>query len=591
MSSKTELLGCVLRRQLNALMPGLVERPSVEQIRTALTGPGQAMEVGEVLVDGKPLKIWKNARPHAAAFVTASREFGDREYIVFNGERLTYEQHYRQVARLANALINLYGIRKGDRVAIAMRNYPEWSVAFWASISVGAIVVPMNAWWTSQELAYGLSDSGARLVFCDDKRLGRIREIEEELPVEHMLVARASSLEASDVVHHMGPLITRGDNTQLPSVLLRPEDEATLFYTSGTTGFPKGTIGTHRNFCSAQLNARYAAIYSILRGGTPLRDVVKMARTQPTMLVPVPLFHVTGCQVMMLSMFSIGGKMVFMNYWEPGAALDLIEQEKITTLAGVPVMTIQITSYPGVEKRNLSSIKNIGSGGAPVPPELLQRINTLIPQASAGNGYGTTETSGAISSIMGRDYLERPKSAGVPAPVYDLRIVDGGRDMPVGEAGEIWVRSPSVVKGYWNKPEATAEAFDDGWYRTGDIGRLDGEGFLYIEDRLKDMIIRGGENIYCAEVEAALSEHPRVKMACVFGVPDEEMGEEVGAVVHVDPDHSLVAEDLRDFVGNSLAAFKVPSNLWFQEVPLPVGATGKVMKKELRAHYIDQLNK
>ena len=589
MSVPFKLIGCLIRRQMNALLPGLVKRPSIEQIQAALTAPGQAYEIEQLIIDGNPVKCWKNMVTTLPGFVQASREFGDADYIVYQDERLTYTEHYRQVARLAHALIDQFGIKKGDRVAVAMRNYPEWSIAFWAAASVGAIVVPMNAWWTSRELAYGLTDSGTRLVFADEQRLGRIRDIESELPVEHFVVARCDNI--PEGVHDFAALVEGGpEDIELPKVAIDPEDDATLFYTSGTTGFPKGTLGTHRNFCSAAPNVRFSVIQSMLRGGTPLRNIISMVKTQQAIPLAVPLFHVTGCQAQMLTLFSSGGKMVIMYKWDPEVAVDLIEKEKVTGLIGVPAMTRQLVDLPGIEKRDLSSLINVGSGGAPVPPDLFHSLTELMPQAGTSNGYGITETSSGICSIAGPDYAERPDSVGIAPPAIELKLVDDkGNEVPQGEQGEIWIRGPNVVKGYWNKPEATAEAFTKGWFHTGDVGRFDEDGFLYICDRLKDMIIRGGENIYSAEVEAALTEHPAVSIACVFGIPDEVMGEEVGAVVQVTSAEDICEETLQQFVGGHLAAFKVPSRIWLHEEPLPLGATGKVQKKELREHYIAQV--
>ena len=583
MAFPSKLIACLIRRQLHGLMPSLVARPSIPQIKAALTGPGDHFELEEVMIDGRPVKTWKNAKQDLTDFVNASRDYGDTDFIVLNDERLSYAEHFRQVARMSHALIDKFGIQKGDRVAIAMRNYPEWSVAFWSIVSAGAILVPMNAWWTPREMAYGLTDSGARLVFCDDKRLERILEIEEDLPVEHLVVARAENI--PDSTHQMGPLISEGDGDKLPDVDIHPDDEATMFYTSGTTGFPKGTIGTHRNFCSSGMNSMYSVFQTMLRGRTPLMEIAKMAKVQQCMLLPVPMFHVTGCQGVLLGSFSNGGKIVMMNFWDPATALDLIEKERVTAFIGVPVMSSQLCDQPGVEQRDMSSVKNIGSGGAAVPPELAERIRKTFPNTTFSNGYGITETSATLSSISGPDYEERPTSAGIPSASVDIRIVGSqGQDMPAGEPGEIWVRTPTLVKGYWNKPEATAEAFVDGWYRTGDVGRLDADGFLYIEDRIKDMVIRGGENIYSAEVEAALSEHPQVRISCVFGIPDDAMGEAVGAVVEVDPGTELEESALQEFVAKGLAGFKVPSKIWIQDSPFPLGATGKVLKKDRRAH-------
>ena len=366
MAFPSKLIACLIRRQLHGLMPSLVARPSIGQIKAALTAPGAHFELEEVMVDGRPVKTWKNAKQDLTDFVNASRDYGDTDFIVLNDERLSYAEHFRQVARMSHALIDKFGIQKGDRVAIAMRNYPEWSVAFWSIVSAGAIVVPMNAWWTPREMAYGLTDSGTRLVFCDDKRLERILEIEEDLPVEHLVVARAENI--PDSAHPMGPLISEGEGDKLPDVDIHPDDEATMFYTSGTTGFPKGTIGTHRNFCSSGMNSMYSVFQTMLRGRTPLLEMAKMAKVQQCMLLPVPMFHVTGCQGVLLGSFSNGGKIVMMNFWDPATALDLIEKERVTAFIGVPVMSSQLCDQPGVKQRDMSSVKNIGSGGAAVPP-------------------------------------------------------------------------------------------------------------------------------------------------------------------------------------------------------------------------------
>ncbi len=585
MKTALQMINLLLRSQMHGLAPNWVNKPTVQQIQTVLTRPGQPFEIETITLSGNLIKSWKNAHTTLAATVEASKDFGDREYIVFQGERLTYREHYRQVARLANHLIDEFGIQKGDRVAIAMRNYPEWSVAFWAAAAAGAVVVPMNAWWTSAELEYGLVDSGSRILIVDEQRLACVRKIESSLPVEHIVATRCE--QAPEGVIALETLLATGVDDRLPHVDLTPEDNATLFYTSGTTGYPKGTLGTQRNFCSAAKTVPFCALQSLLRSGAGVVQLARIAKNPQVALLSVPLFHVTGCQALMSSLFSSGGKMVMMYKWDPSTAVDLIEREGVTGVGGVPTMTRQLVDLPGIDKRNLSSITSVASGGAPVPPELLRRIRKTIPGAGVSNGYGITEASSAISSISGSDYDDRPESAGVPAPVCEIKIVDEkGKELPAGKTGELWVRGPNVVRGYWNKPDATEEAFVDGWFRTGDVCRIDEEGFIYIVDRLKDMIIRGGENIYCAEVEAALSEHPDVNVACVFGIPDRVMGELVGAVVEIPKGQRISAEELQKFVGQRISAFKVPSTVWIRDEPLPLGATGKVQKRELREFYI-----
>jgi len=560
---------------------------SLEETLEQLTRPGEICEIEQVVVGGVPTRCWKNIPASMPALLEASRIHGDKPFIVYGDERLSYEEHYRRVAALAHHLIDACGVRKGDRVAIAMRNYPEWPIAFWASVAAGAIAVPLNAWWTSRELAYGLSDSGAVVAFVDDKRLERIQDIEGELPLVHILAARCATLPegVADVAACFEDI---PQPIALPDIDLLPDDDATIFYTSGTTGFPKGTLGTHRNFCSVLGALTFNGLRTVLRLGGKAEDLAAMQSIPQAALVTVPLFHVTGCHGIMLTMLVSGGKLVFMYKWDPRVTLDLIERERITMLTGVPAMMWQLLQEPDFERRDLSSLLSLGYGGAPAPPELLRTIRAKAPDCMVANGWGITETSSMICGITGQEYVDNPESVGPPQAVCELRVVDpDGNDVPAGEMGELWVRGPNVVKGYWNNPAATAEAFTDGWFHTGDVGRIDAQGFVYILDRLKDMIIRGGENVYCAEVEAALVEHPAVDAACVFGVPDKVLGEEIGAVVVV-PGGGVDAADLRAFAAERLAGFKVPSRVWLRTEPLPLGVTGKVQKKDVREHYLGQ---
>lgn len=562
---------------------------SREEIDLLITAPGQAFEIELAEVNGRTVRNWKHTPPSLAAILEQSRTHGEREYIVYQDERLTFAEHYRRVAGVANQLIHRFNIEKGDRVAIAMRNCPEWSVAFWAAVSVGAVVVPLNAWWTSGELEYGLADSGAKLVFVDQERLERLDQTDPARPLRHVVGAGCDML--PETVTDFRSLLEHATaDITVPAVEILPDDNATIFYTSGTTGYPKGVLGTHRNMCSVVTSMAWGGVQMLLRMGGSLDDLALMQQNPQAALLIVPLFHVTGCHGIMLNMLATGGKLVMLRKWDPEQALDAIGQERITMFGGVPTMVWQLLNIPGVEQRDLSSLLSIAYGGAPAPPELLRTIKSKAPSSAVLNGWGITETSSAICSISGEDYLRKPDSVGPPIAVCEVKAVDKeGGELPVNARGELWVRGPNVAKGYWNNPEATASSFTEGWFHTGDIGRIDEEGFVYILDRLKDMIIRGGENVYCAEVEAALVEHSLVNAACVFGIPDQVLGEEVAAVVEIAHDHELTEQELAAYVGKQLAKYKVPSKIWFRHEALPLGATGKVLKKELKAFYASQL--
>ena len=588
MHSSLKLLGFVIKSELRKRFPKRIPRPSFETITSVLCSPGMPFEIEQVEVDGRSLRCWKNAAPSMAALVESSLEYGDADFIVYGDERLSYREHHRRVVALAHQLIDRFGITKGDRVAIAMRNYPEWSVAFWAAAAAGAVVVPLNAWWTSDELEYGLTDSGASLMFVDAERLERLQNIESDLPLQHVVAVRCDTVPA-DVTVIDSLWLDAPDKQGLPAVSISPDDSATLFYTSGTTGFPKGTLGTHRNFCSAALTMPFSGVQGMLRSGDTLFDLMAIKKRPRAVLLTVPLFHVTGCHGMMLGTLSNGGKLVMMHKWDPAVALDVIERESVNVFSGVPAMVRQLLDLNEIEQRDLSAITNIGYGGAPAPPDLLRRIKAAMPAVGASNGWGITETSAGIATNSRQDYADKPDSVGPASPVCDVKVVnESGEQLAAGELGELWVRGPGVVKGYWGKPEATEASFTDGWFHTGDVGKIDEQGFIYLVDRLKDMIIRGGENIYCAEVESVLSEHPAVILACVFGLPHEVLGEQVAAVVQIGPDKTVSQQELQQFIANRLAAFKVPAKIWTCTEPLPTGATGKVQKKEIRACYAER---
>jgi long-chain acyl-CoA synthetase len=473
-----------------------------------------------------------------------------------------------------------------------MRNLPEWSIAFWAITAAGGVAVPLNAWWTGGELEYGLADSGARLLFADAERIERLAPHLGALDLDAVVGTRTSAPQEGVVQLRelMGdaPGEAPLPNLELPEVELRPDSAATLFYTSGTTGRPKGVVGTHRNICTNLWTVAFARARSLLRSGAS-RAAIDQLEENPAFLLSVPLFHVTGCHSVLLSTTALGAKLVLMHKWDPEHALELIERERITTFGGVPAMAWQVLESPDFERRDTSSIRSIRYGGAPAPAELVRRIDQLLPGRTPSNGYGMTETSAIASSNAGDDYRARPDSVGVAVPVCDVRIVDDdGSERPRGEIGELWIRGPNVARGYWNQPEATAATFGDGWLRTGDIARIDDEGFITIVDRAKDVVIRAGENIYCAQLEQALFEHSAVSDAAVIGVPHRVLGEEVGAVVVRRPGVDVSEQELRDHVRSRLAAFNVPTHIWLRDEPLPRNPAGKVLKAELKRELIGE---
>ncbi len=558
---------------------------SLSDADTRLTAPGEVFETAVADVRGITTTVWKHGPPTLVDILTTSRGYGDATFIVCEDERTSFEEHYRAVAQLARQLRDRFGVEKGDRVAIAMRNFPEWSIAFWGAAAAGAVLVPLNAWWTGEELHYGLANSGSTVLFCDQERAERIAGYLTYLPdVRHAIVARTSRRDIPVGMHAfadvLGPVPER---VELPDVGLDTDDDATIFYTSGTTGRPKGALGTHRNICTNPISLMYVNVRDALRAGTN-----PAGGGQNSYLLSVPLFHATGCHSILVTNLLTGGKLVMMHRWDAGRALELIEREKITTFGGVPTMVMQVLDHPDFARRDTSSVRNIGYGGAPAPPELVRRVKAHFPGGKASNGYGLTETSSLSTMNSGPDYEAKPDSVGPPVPVVSVKTVDAeGMEVPAGAIGELWIKGPNVVKGYWGKPEATAETFSDGWLHTGDVARIDEEGFVYIVDRAKDMLIRGGENVYCVEIESVLHEHAGVADAAVIGIPHPVLGEEVGAVVQVRPGISVSEADIQEHVASRLAAFKVPVRVWLSPEPLPRNPAGKLLKRQLRDELVD----
>ncbi len=560
---------------------------TLAEVQAVLCAPGQKFEMETVEVDGVPTRSWKNQPPNLAALARMARAaHGERVFVVYEDERVTYEALFRASAVLAAELARL-GVGKGDRVALAMRNLPEWPAAFFAITSLGAIATPLNAWWTGAELQYGLANSGSRVLVCDAERWDRVSPRLADLPeLEHALVSRATQPLASparrleDVIGSPGAYAGLPD-ADLPAIEIASDDPATIFYTSGTTGSPKGALGSHRNILACVMAAAYVGERTCLRRG----EAVPPPNPR-TMLLVIPLFHVTACHAALMGTIASGGTLVFMHKWDTIKAFELIQREKVNATGGVPTIAWQLLEHPERHRYDLSSLESIAYGGAPSAPELVRRIRSDLG-ALPSNGWGMTETSATVTSHGSEDYLHRPDSCGPALPVSDLKIMarDGSHEVPVGEVGELWARGPQVVKGYWNNPQASAATFVDGWCRTGDIARLDAEGFCFIVDRSKDIVIRGGENIYSSEVENVLYEHPAVTDAALIGLPHRTLGEEPAAVVHLAPGEHAGEAELQAWVRARLANFKVPVRILFSEETLPRNANGKILKTDLKKMF------
>jgi long-chain acyl-CoA synthetase len=553
---------------------------SYDEAAARVTAAGQPMEIVDQTIADVTYKVFKNAPPTLRAVFASARARGDQTFLVYEGERWSFGDVMTHVDALGASLVEHLGVKKGDRVAIAMRNLPEWVISFAATLSVGAISVSLNAWWTEDELAYAIEDSGASVVLADPERVARMTETCTRLGVRVIAVRSADDAGVPGVVERYEDVVELG--TPMPKVAIDPEDDATILYTSGTTGAPKGAVSPHRAVIQALLAFGCRQFIELARAEGPPAQSATPAYP-PTLILAVPLFHVTGCIPVMLSSFATGMKLVIMYRWDAEKALQLIESERVTIFVGVPTQSWDLIESPNFHKYDTSSLASIAGGGAPAPPTLVRRVDEEFGAGRPAIGYGMTETNAYGPGNSGDDYVSHPSSAGRVVPIMQIEVRDGDDNpVPAGQRGEICFKGPNLIRGYWNRPADTAETIVKGWLRTGDIGYLDADGFIYVEDRAKDMVLRGGENIYSAEVEAAIYEHPAVYEAAVFGVPDPRLGEEVAAAVVLKPGATLSAEELQAHVRQRLAPFKVPSLITFSTQQLPRSATGKILKRDIR---------
>jgi long-chain acyl-CoA synthetase len=553
---------------------------SFEEAIAEVSAPGQPFEIIDAEHDGVTNRVFKNSPANLRQFFDLARGV-ESTFLVYEDEEWSFARVMAEVDALGYALVHHYGIKAGDRVGIAMRNYPEWVISFAAITSVGAISVSMNAWWTSEELDFAIHDSGLTLLIGDAERIHRSSEPCAQAGVR-LLGARLDEDHTYDeAVDRWRDVVVTG--VALPEVELLPDTDATILYTSGTTGFPKGAVSTHGAIC--QTIMAFAA-------GEPIQAARRDGEAPefglaPCFILIVPLFHVTGCIPVMMSCFSWHFKLVMMYKWEPERALELIERHRVTAFVGVPTQSWDLIESPSFFKYDTSSLASVGGGGAPAPTTLVERVEHSFTTGRPNLAYGMTETNAYGPSNFGDDYVSHPTSTGrVPTIVMDVDIRDESMNsLPVGEGGEIWLKTPTMIRGYWRQPEETAETIVQGWLRTGDLGHVSDEGFLYVDDRLKDMILRAGENVFSAQVESAIYEHPAVYEAAVLGLPDERLGEVVAAVITVRPGSALNEEELRTFLEPRLAAYMIPSRVAFTDEPLPRNPAGKLLKRKMPARY------
>ena len=564
------------RRLAAELATDLSELPAAA---AALIGPSGPYEVVERDIDGAFWRLFRKAPANLGALYQSALDAGEKTFYVYQDERYTFADAWDQAGRVAAGLRAL-GVAPGDRVGISLRNYPEWIWSFMGITRMGAVAVAMNSWWTAQEMAYGIQDSGLNVLIVDRERLALLPTAPRPFEV---VAVRTQANRRQGVLAWSDFTASQSD----PGLAFPVDSEApaTLLYTSGSTAHPKGVLSTHRAVIHALLGWEAAAALGAAMADQPPPELP----WQLSMILTVPLFHVTGLNVHLLSSFRHGRKLVGMYKWDPEEALKIIERERITHFNGVPTMAWELVQSPSYDRYDLSSLVSMGGGGAAMAPEHSRQISRR--SVSPGTGYGMTETNGLGTAVAGPDLLERPSSCGRPLPpIVDIKVVNGAAgEVPRGETGEIWIRGPMNFTGYWNRPEDTADTLVEGWVRTGDIGHMDAEDFVYITDREKDMVIRGGENIGCQEVEAVIYEHPAVLECAVFGVPDERLGETVAATVAPKPGAALTPADVRTHVAAHLARFKVPEHVWVRDEQLPRIASGKIFKRGLRAEAMEAL--
>jgi acyl-CoA synthetase (AMP-forming)/AMP-acid ligase II len=546
----------------------------------ALTGEGGMLPLTHFEKYGQNLPMIASAPPALSHFFAYfCTQHADAEFLVDGDTRLTFGQSYAAARHVAAALVTGHGIQKGDRIGIAARNSANWIIAYMGVLMAGGVATLLNGWWQGPELCAGIRDVGCSIVLADDRCTRRIAECGDTGDARVITFSHDGPPE-----NGLAALLSAGGDagTALPE--LTGDDLATILFTSGSTGQSKGAYSDHRGVVQGTFSyvaQTLMALNIVTRQGKPPQG-------QPATLLNVPLFHVTAEVPVLLQSFVIGRKLVLMPKWDAEEAMRLIEREKISYFVGVPLMSYEIAQHPNRGNYDLTACVTFAAGGAPRPVEHVKRIKETMDWAFPILGYGLTETNGVGCGNFNENYMAKPDSTGQASrPLVDLAVLDdNGHAMERGQVGEVAIRSVANFLGYWNNPDATRAAImPDGYFRTGDLGYIDADGYLFIVDRKKDIIIRGGENISCVEVEAAIYAHPDIAEASVFGIPDERFGEIVGAVYVVREGASLTDTELCDFLSGQLAAFKVPARLWQSAQALPRLGTAKIDKVGLRKTY------
>lgn len=559
-------------------------KQAFDQALAALTLEGQPFELVHRTINDVDYTMYAHAPSSLQDVFHAAEQHGDQEFLVYENERWSFKQMLQQSWLLAAALEKQHSVAKGDRVGIAMRNYPEWLSAFIAITSMGAVAVPVNSWGKARDLLFAVRDSGCKTVFCDQQRYDLMADGLAESAIR-AVIARGESRVGTAYGMSMEDFIADSDiagTATPPATPISPEDMAMIMYTSGTTGTPKGAVSTHRAICQAIMNFDCTATASAMANPELIGKMLNKGY-EPVQMLAVPLFHVSGLHAIFLTALRAGRKIVMLYKWNAEQALQVVERERVTVLSAAPSMLLQLLESPEFDQYDTSSLSSLGGGGSATPARVAELMKEKVNGLYPGTGWGMTETNSIGTAFTGQAFIDNPGSAGFCHATVEAKVCDeNGSEVPAGVAGRLWIKTPTVVSEYWNRPEANAESFRDGWFDTEDIGYFDDNGYLYLSDRAKDMIIRGGENIYPAEIEAALAEHPKVQEVAAYGIGDEKLGEVVAAAVVPKAGQILSEDEIKAFAKQQLAGFKVPTTVSVQSDPLPRNAAGKVLKNVLR---------